>query len=675
MKSILVVDDDNMSLRMAKHVLSAEYEIATVESGTEALAYLANHTPNLILMDINMPDMDGKEAATLIRSNLSHAKIPIIFLTADTNPETETACIQAGADDFITRTFVPTVMLVRIKRILELDELKTNLEGLLENKTKQLETVTLNSIMSIANTIDAKDKYTSGHSIRVAKCSVAIAKELGWSDERIRNFHYVALLHDIGKIGIPDAILNKPTSLTDEEFEIIKKHPIIGGEILKDIHMIEHVQEGALFHHEKFDGSGYPAGIKGNDIPLYARIVCIADSYDAMSSNRVYRPKLTTEEIISEFRRCRGTQFDPQLIDLFISMLEKGYSVSEDDDDNEFNLLLDESSRLLSTVIEKYTSEANMVSMTDNLTGLYNRNYIDREAEQFYASCESGAFMIIDLDNFKYVNDKYGHIMGDKTLQIFANAFTASCTEDDIPCRLGGDEFAIMSKNVSSKEELIAKAENIIANIISNIKDLEYSDVVSASIGIAMYPYDGNDFMELYRNADKALYYVKNNGKNSYHFYGNDNPDKVYGVTADLQYVRQMIEGRMDISQGSFCVAYQEFKKLYNFISRYVERNPNTAQIVLLTLNENNKSTPSNISVIDCAMEILEKIVRSTLRSVDVGTKYSSSQYVLILVNTNAENGRTVAERLLDKFYHEYGKEDVTLTFDLQTIEPKKESI
>ena len=477
-------------------------------------------------------------------------------------------------------------------------------------------------------------------------------------------------MHDIGKIGIPDAILNKPSRLTDEEFDIIKKHPMIGGEILKDIHMIEHVQEGALFHHEKFDGSGYPTGIQGNSIPLYARIVCIADSYDAMSSDRVYRKRLTTEEIIAEFKRCRGKQFDPQLTDVFINMLEAGYDVSDDKDD-EFDELLDESSRLLSTVIEKYTSEAAMVSMTDNLTGLYNRNYIDQEAPQFFTSHDEGAFFIIDVDNFKYVNDKYGHIMGDKTLQLFADALKSSCSENDIPCRLGGDEFAILSKHITGKEEIIAKAETIIANISSNIKDLEYADAISASIGIAMYPMDGTDFMELYRNADKALYYVKNNGKNSYHFFGNGSPSKAFETTADLQNVRKMLEGRMDISQGSFCVAYQEFKKIYNFISRYVERNPDMAQIVLLTLQPQSSDIDS--TAIDTAMDVLKHTVKSALRSVDVGTKYSSSQYVLILVNTNAENGRIVAERLLEQFHNEYAKKDVLLSYDIQTIEPKKE--
>jgi len=153
---------------------------------------------------------------------------------------------------------VPMVMHRRISRIIELNELRYDLETQLELKTRQVEKVTLNSIMAIANTIDAKDKYTCGHSARVARCAEEIARRLNWSEEELQNLHYVALLHDIGKIGVPDSILNKPTRLSDSEFAIIKKHPITGSEILKDIKMLEHVEEGALYHHERWDGSGYP---------------------------------------------------------------------------------------------------------------------------------------------------------------------------------------------------------------------------------------------------------------------------------------------------------------------------------------------------------------------------------------------------------------------------------
>lgn len=191
--------------------------------------------------------------------------------------------MKLGADDFIIKPVVPLVMNSRISRILELKELRDELETQLDKKTKQVKMVTLNSIMSIANTIDAKDKYTSGHSIRVANCAVEIAKKLGWSESEIQNFRYVALLHDIGKIGVPDSVLNKPEKLTDEEFAIIKEHPVTGGEILKDIRIIEHVQEGALFHHERFDGKGYPFGLKGIDIPLYAS--SLKNAIDALKTS------------------------------------------------------------------------------------------------------------------------------------------------------------------------------------------------------------------------------------------------------------------------------------------------------------------------------------------------------------------------------------------------------
>ena len=182
--------------------------------------------------------------------------------------------------------------------------------------------------MAIANTIDAKDAYTAGHSIRVAQCAEAIAQKLGWEKTQMNNIRYIALLHDIGKIDVPDAILNKPAKLSEEEFSIIKKHPVIGNEILNGISMVENIAAGALYHHERYDGKGYPYGLSGEQIPLCARIIGIADAYDAMTSNRVYRSKMTDEMVIHEFKNGRGAQFDPQLTDIFVDMLESGFHIS-----------------------------------------------------------------------------------------------------------------------------------------------------------------------------------------------------------------------------------------------------------------------------------------------------------------------------------------------------------
>ena len=187
------------------------------------------------------------------------------------------------------------------------------------------EDFSINFVMSITNIIDARDDYTGGHSKRVASCAVALAEKLGMSREDIFNMGYVGLLHDIGKIGIRDEVLNKPGKLTEREYEMIKRHTLSGADILDGLYFIPHVQEGALYHHERYDGKGYPTGLKGEEIPFFARVINVADSYDAMSTNRVYRPQLTREEIIREFERCKGTQFDPQIAEVFIGMLQEGF--------------------------------------------------------------------------------------------------------------------------------------------------------------------------------------------------------------------------------------------------------------------------------------------------------------------------------------------------------------
>ena len=170
--------------------------------------------------------------------------------------------------------------------------------------------------------IDAKDPYTNGHSIRVAQYTRLIAEELGYKGEELDRIYYVALLHDCGKIGVPDNILGKPGRLTDEEFKIIKSHAVRGGEIMSHFKSLENAGEGALYHHERYDGKGYPEGRKGEDIPIIARIICVADSFDAMNTNRVYRKKLTKEDIIAEIERCKGSQFDPKIADILIELLK-----------------------------------------------------------------------------------------------------------------------------------------------------------------------------------------------------------------------------------------------------------------------------------------------------------------------------------------------------------------
>ena len=203
---------------------------------------------------------------------------------------------------------------------------KKNIEYVLQiNKdAKHLKEMTLQSIHTIVKTIDAKDDYTKGHSQRVSYYSYVLARALGSDEEEANNVRVVALLHDIGKIGVPDAILNKRGSLTDEEFEIMKTHSEVGANILKDITYLPGLEIGALYHHERYDGTGYPKGLKGDEIPYVAKVICIADAYDAMSSNRVYRKRLPEDKILEEFEKCKGLQFDPKMTDTFINLIKEG---------------------------------------------------------------------------------------------------------------------------------------------------------------------------------------------------------------------------------------------------------------------------------------------------------------------------------------------------------------
>lgn len=191
----------------------------------------------------------------------------------------------------------------------------------IEEKTKEVQRVTLEAITTIANIIDAKDEYTKGHSQRVADYATELARRLGYSENALENVHYIALLHDIGKIGIPDSVLKKTAGLSNQEFEVMKQHVDIGNRILHDNTVIKDLSKGAKYHHERYDGTGYTEGLKGNEIPEIARIICLADAYDAMTSNRIYRPRMTEEQAVKQLWENSGSQFDPAMVEVFIQIL------------------------------------------------------------------------------------------------------------------------------------------------------------------------------------------------------------------------------------------------------------------------------------------------------------------------------------------------------------------
>lgn len=339
--TILVVDDDKSNLMLANKMLCKEYHVASANSGAAALKYLEKSVPALILMDINMPDMNGFEAVEIIKNDERCKAIPIIFLTAEKDPETEKKCFQAGAQDFVIKPFVPDLLLSRVERTLELERYRKNLEVVVEQQTRQLaeraeriSKMQESVIVGMANLIELRDGSTGEHVKNTQIFVKMIVERLlqkklytdCLNDEYADNIIKAAPLHDIGKIKIPDNILLKPGKLTDDEFTSMKKHTEYGVDIIRDI--ISDVEdesytktaaEIALCHHERWDGSGYPYGMSGCAIPLSARIMAVADVFDALYAERCYKkPIRPVEKAMDILLQGRGTQFDAEILDVFI---------------------------------------------------------------------------------------------------------------------------------------------------------------------------------------------------------------------------------------------------------------------------------------------------------------------------------------------------------------------
>ena len=331
---VIVVDDDLTNLKMAGHILSKSgFRVSAVKSGQAMLDYIAvNGAPDLILLDINMPGMDGFEALKRLREQeAGKNETPVIFLTADENEESETKGLSLGAMDFVKKPFIPEVLALRVRHIIDLNHLQQDLAREVEKKTQENADLFLHIVEALADAIDAKDTYTNGHSGRVATYAREIAHRYGYSAKKEKDIYIMGLLHDIGKIGIPDAIINKPAKLNESEFNTIKMHTVMGAKILKNIVEMPLLVTGARYHHERYDGHGYPDGLAKEDIPEQARIIAVADAYDAMSSRRSYRGIMPQEVVREEIIKGKSTQFDPVFADIMLQMIDEDidYSMKE----------------------------------------------------------------------------------------------------------------------------------------------------------------------------------------------------------------------------------------------------------------------------------------------------------------------------------------------------------
>ncbi|MEK6779039.1 MAG: HD domain-containing phosphohydrolase [Candidatus Deferrimicrobiota bacterium] len=328
-RRILVVDDEEFIRALVRERLEiAGYSVEEACNGKDALSKLADSPFTVLLTDIRMPEMDG---ITFLREATKvYPEIAGIVMSAHAELDTAVSALKIGACDYITKPFNFDVLLITIENAIrkkalerELKDYQENLEIKVKEQTDLINQMYVRSIDALIKALEAKDFYTRGHSQRVTMYSVAIGKAMDIPRERIELLRQAAVLHDLGKIGIREAVLNKPGRLTEDEFKEITLHPEVAVRILEPIPFFQPLLPAILHHHERFDGKGYPSRIAGKDIPLESRIMAIADTFDAMTSTRAYRQALTLEAANTEILRCSGTQFDPDIVPVFMAVQGK----------------------------------------------------------------------------------------------------------------------------------------------------------------------------------------------------------------------------------------------------------------------------------------------------------------------------------------------------------------
>ncbi len=528
----------------------------------------------------------------------------------------------------------------------------------LNEKSRELEEMTMQTVTAIAGTIDAKDSYTEGHSLRVAEYSRALAKSMGKDVAECDRIYHIALLHDIGKIGIPDSVLHKPGRLNPEEYEMIKQHPEIGARILKDVKAFPGLEVGALYHHERYDGTGYPCGLAGDQIPEIARIICVADTFDAMNTNRVYRKRFTKEHIIEELKRCSGTQFDPAVAEKMIWLIENGLV----DEIEKRTFVLDRRSAaepsdgnpsltgLSSALTARLAGEHSEKYLLDSLAAKETFDMVEADISDALEK-QDGCMLLVDVDDMGSLNQSHGLLKGDFILAEIAHYLIND--DNGMPvCRLEGDEFLCYISEVSSVDNARDKVSALKAGLQKHLAEL-YDFPVNVSIGAACSLSTGRKFASLLYAAEKALYTVKQNGKNSYMLYtpGALEPgatDKTV-MERDLDNIAAVIEHK-DSYSGAMKVEFSEFGQVYELLRNIGIRNSQKMQLVLFTIEFGNDAD-IHISERSRVMSYLDRAIANSVRKVDVTTRYSSTQQLALFSNLPSENIQIVTDRIIKEFY------------------------
>lgn len=526
-QKILIVDDSEINRALLVDILEEQYDVVEAENGVEAISVLSKQRTDfsLLLLDIMMPEMDGFEVLAYINKHQWNDTFAVIMISADDSPANIKRAYDLGAFDYISRPFDSTIVQRRISNTMFLYARQQRLEKIIAEQFHEQEKNNKLMISILSHIVEFRNGESGLHILHVNTITKYLLKQLvlltdqyPLSKADISLISTASALHDIGKISISDAILNKPGRLTAEEFEVIKTHSVVGANILLDLPieqqeapLVKVASEICRWHHERYDGNGYPDGLKGEEIPIAAQVVALADVYDALTSERCYKKAYSHEEALKMILEGQCGAFNPALLlclqeiaDTLENELMDAFPEKETKNIQDIRNKIDYD-RLFS--FEKYTFLSHkqrhlQLLYIDSLTSVYNRRYYN---EHFQGTDNIQAMVVIDVDDFKHINDNYGHDVGDIVLQGIAQSVLSCVRKTDAVIRYGGDEFVIIFFSIPA--DIFEKKLERIRHTVDCLTIDEHPELhMSVSVGGA---YGLGNTKELFKAADNMMYQSK----------------------------------------------------------------------------------------------------------------------------------------------------------------------
>jgi len=446
--NVLFVDDDfEISQRMNDYLKKFFKNVYIASNGFEAMEYFGKVEVDLVITDISMPKMDGLELLKNIR--FIDEEKEVLIVSAFSDFEYLKTAITYGVSgyllkpleyDLLNSELYKSVLRINIKK--ENQQYKEHLQELIKQKEKQFAKNYEATLIALVDVIESRDSYTAGHSQRVAKYSKLIATQMGYDVDDIEMLYQAGLLHDIGKVAVPDSILLNPHKLNDREFKIIQEHVNIGVDILSKIPAFKNIVEIIKYHHERYDGKGYPYGKKADEIPMLSHILIVSDSFDAMTTSRVYKGRKNLQEAFEELKIYKGIQFHPDVVDEAIKALK--------------NIKL--SNNIIQEPKNELEKEKFFYFYKDNLTHAFNAKYLDLILKQNIFTKEYKYLYVIYIHNFSSLNKKFGWDEGDKFLKKIVN-YLMEKTKDSLVFRIQGDDFVVLTKREIELQNILNQFE------------------------------------------------------------------------------------------------------------------------------------------------------------------------------------------------------------------------